>query len=387
MVKSQKSSAKSQKSSKKSEDSADTPVSTLKQTKISSNPQTMEELLAQSGITTFSLKKGDTVKGTVVFVSSREVLVDMGKKSFGIVAEWELDQVRDYVSNLKEGDKVVAQVVNPENDYGYTVLSLRKASMETRWQLLEKLKETGDDMEVTGLETAKGGILVDWQGLRGFVPSTQLETQFATNPMQLLNRKFKVKVIELDPGINRLVMSQKASFLGVTPSAQREKLKKIKPDVILKGNISGIAPFGVFVDVDGIEGLVHISEVAWEKVENLSELYKVGHQVEVIVLDVNENEGKLNLSLKRLTPDPWKNILDRYPIESGISGKVVRSAPYGIFVQLEPGIEGLLHISKINPGEEPAIGDKVECMVEKIDTVKRKISLTLVPHEKPVGYR
>ena len=128
MVKSQKSSAKSQKSSKKSEDSADTPVSTLKQTKISSNPQTMEELLAQSGITTFSLKKGDTVKGTVVFVSSREVLVDMGKKSFGIVAEWELDQVRDYVSNLKEGDKVVAQVVNPENDYGYTVLSLRKDS-------------------------------------------------------------------------------------------------------------------------------------------------------------------------------------------------------------------------------------------------------------------
>ena len=377
MVKSQKSSAKIQKSSKKSEDPA----------KISSNPQTMEELLAQSGITTFSLKKGDTVKGTVVSVSSREVLVDMGKKSFGIVAEWELDQVRDYVANLKAGDKVVAQVVNPENEYGYTVLSLRKASMETRWQLLEKLKETGDDMEVTGLETAKGGILVDWQGLRGFVPSTQLETQFATNHMQLLNRKFKVKVIELDPAINRLVMSQKASVLGVTPSAQREKLKKIKPDDVLKGNISGIAPFGVFVDVEGIEGLVHISEVAWEKVENLSELYKVGHQVEVVVLDVNENEGKLNLSLKRLTPDPWKNILDRYPLESDVSGKVVRSAPYGIFVQLEPGIEGLLHISKINPGEEPQIGEKVDCMVEKIDTVKRKISLTLVPKEKPVGYR
>src|SRR3989338_3827575 len=242
-------------------------------------------------------------------------------------------------------------------------------------------------MEVTGLETAKGGILVDWQGLRGFVPSTQLETQFATSPMQLLNRKIKVKVIELDQAINRLVLSQKASVLGVTPSAQREKLKKIKPDDVLKGNVSGIAPFGVFVDVDGIEGLVHISEVAWEKVENLSSLFKVGNKTEVMVLDINETDGKLNLSIKRLTPDPWKNILDRYPIESAVSGKVVRSAPYGIFVQLEPGIEGLLHISKITPGEEPQVGEPVECLVEKIDTAKRKISLTLVPKEKPVGYR
>ncbi|KKS97724.1 MAG: hydroxymethylbutenyl pyrophosphate reductase, small subunit ribosomal protein S1, 4-hydroxy-3-methylbut-2-enyl diphosphate reductase [Candidatus Gottesmanbacteria bacterium GW2011_GWA2_43_14] len=386
MVKDQKDTTIKAKISRKSVKTEHSAV-TVKSSKINSNPQTMEELLAVSGISTFSMKKGDTVKGTIVSTSPKEILVDIGKKSFGIVAEWELDQVRDYVQNLKSGDKVVAQVVNPENEYGYTVLSLRKASMETRWQVLAGIKETGEDIEVTGLETAKGGILVDWQGLRGFVPSTQLETQFATSPMQLLNRKIKVKVIELDQAINRLVLSQKASVLGVTPSAQREKLKKIKPDDVLKGNVSGIAPFGVFVDVDGIEGLVHISEVAWEKVENLTDLYKVGNEVEVVVLDVNENEGKLNLSLKRLTPDPWKNILDRYPIEAGVSGKVVRSAPYGIFVQLEPGIEGLLHISKINPGEEPAIGDKVECMVEKIDTIKRKISLTLVPKEKPVGYR
>lgn len=350
-------------------------------------PQTMEELLKQTGTSAFSMKKGDTVKGTVISTSSKEVLVDIGKKSFGIVAEWELDQVKEYAKNLKVGDKVTAQVVNPENEYGYTILSLRKASMENRWQYLTEYKDKGTDIEVVGLETAKGGILVDWQNLRGFIPATQLEGSVASNPHTLIGRKIKVKVIEIDRDINRLVLSQKASAMGVTPTAQKAKLKKIKTEDVLKGTISGIAPFGVFVDVDGIEGLVHISEVAWEKVENLGELFKVGSQVEVVVLDINESEGKLNLSFKRLTPDPWKNILDRYPLESAVSGKVVRSAPYGIFMQLEPGVEGLLHISKITPGEEPQVGEKVECLVEKIDTVKRKISLTLVPTEKPVGYR
>lgn len=141
------------------------------------------------------------------------------------------------------------------------------------------------------------------------------------------------------------------------------------------------------MDVDGLEGLVHISEVAWEKVENLNDMFQVGKKVEVVVLEINKNEGKLNLSIKRLTPDPWQNILDRYPLESSIKGKVVRSAPYGIFVQIEPGIEGLLHISKITVGQEPKVGGMIDCIVENVDTVRRKISLTLVPREKPVGYR
>lgn len=356
-------------------------------TSVSSEPQTMEELLAVTGVISFSLKKGDSLKGTVVSVSSREVLVDIGKKSFGIVAEWELEQVKEYAQKLKPGDKVSAQVMNPENEFGYTILSLRKASMEDRWTQLDGIKTQGDDLEVVGLDTAKGGLLVDWRGLRGFIPTTQLEGTYASDPASLTGRKIQVKVIEVDKAINRLVLSQKASAMGVTPTYQKEKLEKIKPDDILQGKVSGVAPFGVFVDIDGIEGLVHISEIAWEKVENLSDMFKVGDKVEVVVIDVNDKEGKLNLSLKRLTPDPWKNILDRYPIDASIKGKVVRQAPYGMFIQLEPGIEGLLHISKFIPGEEPQVGDKIECIVEKIDTARRKISLTLVPKEKPVGYR
>ena len=360
------------------------PVKSQKSTK---EPQTMDELLKTAGIVAFSMKKFDMVKGTVISNTSREVLVDIGKKSYGIVAEWELEQVKDYAKTLKPGDKITAQVINPENDFGYTVLSLRKASAENRWSLLEEYREAGTDIEVMGLESAKGGILVDWNNLRGFIPSTQLDGASASNPYTLIGRRIKVKVIEVDKSMNRLVLSQKASILGVTPANLKKKLEKIKPKDVLKGTISGVAQFGIFVDVDGIEGLVHISEVAWEKVDNLEGMFKVGSQVEVVVIDVNKVEGKLNLSMKRLTPDPWKNILDKYPIDSQISGKVVRMAAYGVFVQLEPGIEGLLHISKLIPGEEPQVGEEIQCLVEKIDTIKRKISLTLVPTEKPVGYR
>lgn len=350
-------------------------------------PQTMDELLDSLKISKFALKRQDTVEGKVISKSPGEVLIDIGMKSFGILAEWELEQVKEYAKELQVGDKVVAQVMNPENDTGYVVLSLRKSSMEGRWQELMKKKDSGEDVEVIVLEIAKGGILVDWKGLRGFIPFTQLEGSASTNPSVLISKKLTVKVLEVDRGINRLVLSQKAALLGVTPAAQREKLQKIKLNDTLKGTISGIAPFGLFVDIDGLEGLVHISEIAWEKVDDPAKYFKVNDEVEVLVLEVNMEEGKLNLSIKRLTPDPWKNILDRYPVETTVSGKVVRIAPYGVFMQIEPGIEGLLHVSKLTSGEEPKKDETIECMIETIDTVRRKISLAPIPKAKPVGYR
>lgn len=350
-------------------------------------PQTMDELFAMNVPLKIGVKKGDMLDGKIVSISPKEIFVDVGKKSYGIVAEWELEQVKEYAATLKAGDKVVAQVVSPENDIGYIILSLRHANLTKRWQLLAEAKEKGLDIEVTGVEEAKGGILIDWQGLRGFIPSTQLDGNTVTHPATLIGRKVKVKVLEVDKSLNRMIVSQKASVLGVTPTFQKERLEKIKPDDLLKGTVSGIAPFGIFVDIEGLEGLVHISEIAWEKVGNPASLYKAGDKVEVLVLGVNKDVGKLNLSIKRLTPDPWKNILDRYPLESVVTGKIVRTAPYGVFIQLEPGIEGLLHVSKIIPGEEPKVSETLECMIESIDPVKRKMSLTVVPKEKPVGYR
>ncbi|MBI4067641.1 30S ribosomal protein S1 [Candidatus Gottesmanbacteria bacterium] len=369
----------------KSKDQSD--KSSVKSPKSHIEPETMDELLSQVGDVALSIKKGDKVEGTVVSTSPKEILVDIGKKSFGILAEWELEQVKDYAITLKVGDKIAAAIINPENDMGYTVLSVRSASTQRRWDILKEKQEKGDDLDVTGYEMAKGGLLVEWQGLRGFIPSTQFESNYATNPSVLIGRSIKVKILEIDKALNRIVLSQKAAALGITPTALKQKLAGIKTDDTLQGIISGIAPFGIFVDVDGIEGLVHISEIAWEKVGNPATLYKVGQGVEVLVLEVNQREGKLNLSIKRLTPDPWKNILDRYPLETTVKGKVTRVAPYGVFIQLEPGIEGLLHVSKITQGEDPKEGEEISCVIESIDEVKRKISLTLIPKEKPVGYR
>lgn len=355
--------------------------------KLTKEPLTMEELLSQVGGIAISVKRGDTVSGKVISVSPNEILVDIGKKSFGVIAEWELEQVKDFAATLKVGDKVVAQVTNPENDMGYTVLSVRQASSQKRWDVLTEKKEKGEDIEVMGLDATKGGLLVDWQGLRGFVPSTQFDSSYASNPAVLIGKSIKVKILEVDKGMNRLVLSQKAQALGMTPKVLKDALAKIKPEDVLKGTISGVAPFGIFVDIDGIEGLVHISEIAWEKVASPSSMYKVGETVEVMVLEVNEKEGKLNLSIKRLLPDPWKNILDRYPPDTNVSGKVTRVVSYGVFVQLEPGIEGLIHISKLTQDDVPKEGDEISCVIESIDEVKRKISLTFIPKEKPVGYR
>ena len=354
---------------------------------LQDEPQTMDELLAQTGGLNLGIKKGTTVEGVVVSVTPREVLIDIGKKTFGIIASWELEQVKEYAASLKPGEKVTAQIINPENESGYATLSLRKTSSERRWVILSDINKKGEDIEVLGLEVAKGGLLVEWQSLRGFIPSTQLDQEVIGNPFMLIGKNIKVKVLEVDPTLNRFVLSQKAATLGISPAVLKDKINKIKQDDILKGVVSGIAHFGLFVDIDGLEGLVHISEIAWEKVENPASLFKTGDKVEVVVLDINLDEGKLNLSLKRLTPDPWKNILERFPPDSQVSGIAMRVAPYGIFVKLEPGIEGLIHISKITAGSEPKIGEKVECIVEKVDPLKRKISLTIVPHAKPVGYR
>lgn len=374
------------KNSQLKEDTSETSIKGSK-TKAYHEPQTMDELLAATGGIQLGLKKGDTVNGTVVSVAAKEIYVDIGKKSFGIVAEWELEQVKDYAATLKPGDRVTAQVMNPENEAGFIVLSLRKSSQEKRWAVLAEKKEKGEDIDVIGLEVAKGGLLVEWQNLRGFIPATQLDHAVANNPASLIGRHMKVKVLEVDQSVNRLVLSQKASILGISPGVLKDKLGKIKANDTLKGIVSGVAPFGLFVDIDGLEGLVHISEIAWEKVDNPASFYKVGDTVEVVVIDVNKDEGKLNLSIKRLTPDPWKNILDRYPRDEVVTGRVVRRAAYGVFVQLDAGIEGLIHVSKIPTGTELKADQEVECMVENVDVAKRKISLTIVPKEKPVGYR
>ena len=312
-----------------------------------------------------------------------------------MVIDREMKAAADFIKQLKVGDKVLAVVTQPENDRGQTLLSLKKAALQKLWQEFEEKLKTGEIMKVRGLQVNKGGLLVEAKGLSGFIPASQFSSALAGKVEELIGKTLEVKVIEVEPTKNRLVFSEKAVSEASLLKEQAEALKKIKVGDILEAEITGVMPFGFFAKVNvgekrkpvTLEGLVHISEISWEKVENPADFYKVGDKVKVKVLGVDKKGGKLNLSIKQLFPDPWENIEKKYPVDSKVKGTVVRLAPFGVFINLEPGIEGLIHISKIPAEKSFKVGEKVDCFVEFLDKENRRLSLGLVLKEKPVGYK
>lgn len=352
--------------------------------KSASEPQTMEDLLKTTGYQLRGLKKGETVEGKVVALTPSEILIDIGYKSLGVISEREMEQAKSL--NLKSGDKIMVQVVSPESEAGQIILSIRRAGLEKKWEDLLLKKKENETVEVTGGEITRGGLLVDWQGLRGFIPSSQLDPGRG-GPQTGLGQKIKTVVLEVDRTNNRLIFSEKRRLAPQKLAEKKEALEKINLGEIYEGKVSGIVPFGIFVSVNGIEGLVHISEIAWEKVGNPADYFKNGDKIKVLVIGKEDSTGKLNLSIKQLTPDPWQKLVKKYSLEQQIEGKVTKISSFGAFVELEKGLEGLIHVSKIPAGVEMKEGEKITCVVEGIDNQKRKISLSLVLKEKPVGYR
>jgi 4-hydroxy-3-methylbut-2-enyl diphosphate reductase len=362
------------------------------------SPQTMEELLKQTGYQLRGLKRGDEVKTTVVEKTKKAIYLDIGGKTEGMVIDREMKAAKSFIETLKVGDKVTAVVTQPENDRGQTILSLKKAAGDALWQEFEEKLKTGEVVKVLGLEVNKGGLIVETKGgIQGFIPTSQLSAPLVGKIGQLINREIEVKTIEVSREKNRLIFSEKEVSEAGLLKAQAKILAKIKIGDVLEGEVTGLMPFGLFVKVKvpplvktrgtSLEGLVHISEISWEKVENPADLCKVGDKVKVKVLAVEEKSGKLNLSLKQLQPDPWENIEKKYPLDSHVKGEIVRLAPFGAFVNLAPGIEGLIHISKIPAEKSLKLKDKVNCFVESTDKQGRRMSLGLVLKEKPVGYK
>jgi len=363
--------------------------------KLAKQPETMEELLAMTGYNLKGVKKGDVVEGVIARVLPKEITIEIGGKTEGVVIDRELENYRDMLMALKPGDKVVAQVIVAENDRGQSVLSLRRSIFEKRWDDLAAHQRDGTPVEVILKEPVRGGILVDFGGLRGYIPQSQLDGGLSKQTERVSGRKISVKVVEVDRETNRLVFSQRAISEGATLARQKELLDALTVGESVQATITGVVPFGAFarlsVTKDGekhdIEGLVHISEIAWEKVEDVGQYLKMGDSVKVKIIGVDPATGKLTLSLKQLLPDPWEHVLDMFEKDSTVKGKVSRVSPYGIFVTLSPGVEGLIHISKISPGEEPKAGDEITCLIEDIKPDQRKISLSMALTEKPMGYR
>lgn len=361
-----------------------------------SQPKTMEELLASAAKQLKVPQKGSVIEGIITDITKKMVVVDIGGKTEGVVIDKEFELAQDFIDDLAVGETISVYIISSENDKGQTLLSLKKAAMDKKWDMFVHALENNLNVNVKGVELNRGGMIVVSAGLRGFVPSSQFGKIHLGKLHDLINKKFDVKVIEVDREKNRLIFSERHVSEQNIIEQRDAALTTIKVDDQLEGTVSGIMPFGLFITVEvntedakkgQVEGLVHISEMSWMKVEDPHKLFKVGDKVKVKVLGIDQAAGKLNLSIKQLTDDPWNTIADRYPVGSTVSGKVSRVESFGVFVNFEAGVDGLIHISKVVSLDDYKIGDKVTVNVESVEPDKRRMSLSPVLTTVPMGYK
>ncbi len=345
----------------------------------------MDALLHATALT--PIRKGEEIEAVIVALSKKAALFDIGAKAHAVLGDKELKEISTYLPYLKVGEKVRARIISEESKEGFPVLSLRSFFEKGKWEILANKKEKEEVIEVICGEYGKGGVFVDFMGIRGVIPKIQLTEELLQHPEKLMHQKIKVKILEVDEKKNRLVVSQKIAALNISQKDLLAGFDKIEVGKTYKAHVLGVSEFGIFCEVQGVEGLVHISEISWEKVSSPSSYVQIGETIDVYVVEKNVTDLKLNLSIKRLTVDPWSQIEERYPKDKEVEGEIIRQERYGYFVKLEPGIEGLIHISKLSGKENLKIGSKIKAFIEKADKRNRKMSLVLTQSEKPVTYR
>ncbi len=353
----------------------------------------MEDLLRKEKYKLKGLKKGEFLRGTIAEKKHHIIFIDIGAKTEGVVGGKELELVRDFVDQLRVGDEVTAQVRVPENERGQILLSLRKAAAEKAWQFFQEKLVSKEPVTVFGREITRGGVVVNAAfGVLGFIPGSQIGKKYDHRPENLVGKKVTVQVLEVNAEKNRLVLSERLVSEPEVVAEEQKVVTKMKIGQEFSAEVVRVEPFGLFVRVIvssketlTLEGLVHISEISWDKIENLRSLYKPGDKVKVVLL--RQDEGRLQFSIKRLAPDPWEDIEKKYPYEAPLKGTVTKVTNFGALVRFEPGIEGLIHVSKIPAGVEFKEGEKVTCYVEKIDKEHRRLSLELSQTKKPLLYK
>jgi len=363
-------------------------------------------------IKTFS--RGDIVEGEVVDIRDGFLVVDIGFKSEGIVAGKELKSELVDWRELEVGDKVMVYVVKPEDEEGQLVLSIRRTQQATAWLNLEKAKEENKIVESVVVESNNGGLIVEiGKDIRGFIPTSQLDASrvYSSGVRQvgkdisskvqkklssLVGEKISTRIIELDREKNRIILSEKM-VTQARDLEQREKtLNKVKEGDILEGTVSGITPFGVFVNAEGLEGLVHLSELSWDKVEDIGSLYSVGTKVKVMVIGVSDGGKRVAYSIKRLQKDPWAEAISKYKVGDIVEGEVQKVVPYGAFVRIDKGLNGLIHISELSDKlvQDPANivkeGQEVKVKILSISSTERHLGISLkasseVPSQKKLN--
>lgn len=369
----------------------------------STKDMTMAELLAKRGHSVASFTKGQRVESTVVSISDTAVLLDIGGKSEGIVKEKGYQDAKELITTLKVGDTVLATILVPESRDGTIVMALRDAMHDKVWERLEEAIKSGEEVAVMGKGVNPSGFAIDVEGLSGFIPMSQLGKEIAGNPQKLVGKYFKAKVMEVDKRERKVVLSEKEISEAGDIANAKKAMKDVKEGDVYDGVVTTVANFGCFVKFSPkggsgsarevkkkgnpvyLEGLVHVSELAFSRVANPHDFVKSGDSVKVKVLAARD--GKLALSMKQAGKDPWTTVTERFKVEDKIKGKIVRISDFGMFVEMEPGVEGLVHITKMPPTEKFEIGKEVTCIVEEIDSKNRKIALGLVLTSVPVGYK
>lgn len=370
-------------------------------TSSSKEPTTMAELLARAKKTVQQFTKGQRVSAKVLSKSATAVIFDIGGKSEGIVKEKAYTDAKEFIEGLKPGDLVSVTILVPETRDGITILGLKDAMKDIMWTHLEAAKKSGEAVPVLGKGVGTAGIVVDALGIEGFIPMSQMGAEAVKTASDLVGKYFKAKVMEVDKMNNKVVLSEKEISEAGDIALGKKALASVKEGEVYNGVVTTVAPFGAFVKIgvpvhEGksqnskvkiahIEGLVHVSEIAWGKTNMPSDVLAVGDKVSVRVLAARE--GKLALSIKQAQKDPWSEVTQKYKPEEKVTGKVVRISDFGVFVELTPGVEGLIHITKIPPTHKINVGDEVKCTIEEVNVKDKRIALGLVLTSVPVGYK
>lgn len=324
------------------------------------------------------------VTGTVVKITPDEVFVDLGWKSEGIISVQELSVASGVQPNevVSLGEKIKAIVLRVENEEGHPLLSKRRADEESAGERLKALAESKEEIQAKVADVVKGGLIVD-VGMRGFVPASQIQLGYVEDLNQFKGKTLRLRVVEYDPSKRRVVLSQKAILEEEQVVKRTQLFESLQEGDIVSGVVRRLAQFGAFVDIGGVDGLLHISDMAYTRVKNPSDYVNVGDEVEVQVLRLDKEHGKVSLGLKQLKPSPWDTVSEKYPLGSVVTGKVVRVAPFGAFVQLEDGVDALIHISqlsekRVNKVEEVVkVGDMVQAKVIEFKLEEKRMSLSI----------
>jgi len=345
---------------------------------------TMDDLLAQAGDSVKQLTVGETVDGTVLSVKKHEILIDLGPLGVGLVPRREVSLSKNY----NVGDSVIASVIDTELEDGYSLLSLRKAAKDRGWDEVMAKLESGEIITVVPYDANRGGLLVEYEGIRGFLPVSQLSAEHyprvgSSDKDEILQRlnslvkkDIKARILDADRKANKLIFSEKEAV----KEGLAERFQKLAIGDTVTGVVTGVVDFGVFVNVEGIEGLIHISEISWERVNNPSDYVKVGQTIKAKIIAIDKE--RLSLSMKQLTKDPWLDEVEQFKPGEKVEGTVTRITPFGAFVQLSPAVEALVHVSELGgDGTDPekvfTLNERKEFTVLDIDKENRKISLSL----------